>query len=386
MSRRFFFVTFVICVSIVSTLLVFRGSAVSEPDGASLDAQAPARVTTTTLAPERVILIDELPGRVTAYRRVEIRPQVGGIIKKRFVEGGIQVGAGEILFEIDPALLLADLETAEAGVARALAAVEHARRGFERADALLASNATSRKDHDDARNGLTMAQANLAEARAVFRRRQLDLDFATIRSPIKGYVGRALADEGALASTSSQTELAVVQELDRVYVDLRLPATKLDGLQSAAEQRLGPVEILDAEGKPHPRPGTLVLSDVTVDTGTGNATVRVEVENPGLRLLPGMYVRARIPRGRLPDALLVPEDAVVRNGVGGAQIVVVAGDGRAERRDVILGDAIGRRLVVTSGLKAGEVIIVLGQDRVQDGMAVNPVTASQDAAPATDRL
>jgi multidrug efflux system membrane fusion protein len=129
-----------------------------------------------------------------------------------------------------------------------------------------------------------------------------------------------------------------------------------------------------------------VLSDVTVDTETGNATVWIEVENPGLRLLPGMYVRARLPRGLLPDALLVPEDAVIRNGTGGAQIVVVAKDGRAERRDVILGDAIGRRLVVTSGLKAGEVIVIRGQDRVQDGITVNPVTAPQDTALATDKF
>ncbi|PRD43623.1 efflux RND transporter periplasmic adaptor subunit [Phyllobacterium phragmitis] len=386
MSHRILIIAVLVCVSILSVLLIFRGGAVSGSEGASSDAQGPTQVTTATLAPERVVLIDELPGRVAAYRRVEMRPQVGGIIKKRFAEGGTQVEAGEILFEIDPALLLADLETARAGLTRAEGAVEHARRGLERAEALVASNATSRKNYEDARNELATAQANLAEARAVFRRRQLDLDFATIRSPIKGYVGRALADEGALASTSSQTELAVVQELDRVYVDLRLPAAKLDGLQSAAEQGLGPVEILDAEGKPHPRPGTLVLSDVTVDTGTGNATVRIEVENPGLRLLPGMYVRARIPRGLLPDALLVPEDAVVRNGAGGAQIVVVAGDGRAERRDVVLGDAIGRRLVVTSGLKAGEVIVIRGQDRLQDGMTVTPVTASQDAAPATDKL
>ena len=187
-------------------------------------------------------------------------------------------------------MLLADLETARAGLTRAEGAVEHARSGMKRADVLIASKAVSRKDYDDARNDLTTAQANLAEARAVFHRRQLDLDFATIRSPIKGYVGRTLADEGALAS--SQTELAVVQELDRVYVDLRLPATKLDGVAVCRREGLGPVEILNADGKPHPRPGTLVLSDVTVDPGTGNAMVRVEVENPGLKLLPGMYVRA----------------------------------------------------------------------------------------------
>ncbi|MCF1504205.1 efflux RND transporter periplasmic adaptor subunit [Afifella sp. H1R] len=386
MSPRLSIIAFGLCAAGLSLFLMFRGEAGSELQSASSEAQGPTQVTTVTLAPERVVLIDELPGRVAAYRRVEIRPQVGGIIKKRFAEGGTQVEAGDILFEIDPALLLADRETARAGVTRAEGALEHTQRGLKRAEKLVASKATSRKDYEDALNELTMAQANLAEARAVFHRRQLDLDFATIRSPIKGYVGRTLADEGALASTSSQTELAVVQELDRVYVDLRVPATKLDGLQRAARQGLGPIEILDAEGRPHPRPGKLVLSDVTVDTGTGNTTVRVEVENPGLRLLPGMYVRARLPRGLLPDALLVPEDAVVRNGAGEAQIVVVADDGRASRRDVVLGDAIGRRLVVTSGLKAGEAIVVRGQDRVQDGMSVKRVAATQAASPATDKL
>jgi membrane fusion protein, multidrug efflux system len=386
MPHRLSVAAFAICFSVFSFLLVYRGGAVSAPENASSNVQGSTQVTTAQIVPERVVLIDELPGRVAAYRRVEIRPQVGGLIKKRLAAGGTQVEAGEVLFQIDPALLLADLETARAGLTRAEGAVEHTRRGLKRAEALVASNATSRKSYEDASNELATAQANLAEAQAVFRRRQLDLDFTIIRSPIKGYVGRALADEGALASTSSQTELAVVQELDRVYVDLRLPAAKLDGLQSAAEQGLGPVEILDSEGKPHPRPGKLVLSDVTVDPGTGNAMVRVEVENPGLRLLPGMYVRARLPRGILADALLVPEEAVVRNGAGAAQIMVVAGDGRAERRDVVLGDAIGGRLVVTSGLKAGETIVIRGQNRVQDGTRVSPVLASQDAAPVTGKL
>jgi multidrug efflux system membrane fusion protein len=383
MPHRLSVTAFVICVSVFSLLLIYRGVADSAPESASSNIQGPTQVTTAHVVPGRVVLMEELPGRVAAYRRVEIRPQVGGIIKKRLAEGGTRVEAGEILFQIDPAVLLADLETARAGVTRAEGAVEHARSGLKRAEALVARNAVSRKDYEDAQNELTTAQANLAEARAVFRRRQLDVDFATIRSPITGYVGRTLSDEGALAS--SQTELAVVQELDRVYIDLRLPATKLDGVQSATEQGLGAVEILDADGKPHPRPGKLVLSDVTVDPGTGNAMVRIEVENPGLRLLPGMYVRARLPRGSLPDALLVPEEAVLRNGADAAKIVVVSADGRAERRDVRLGDAIGGRLVVTSGLKAGEIIVIAGQDRVQDGIRVSPVTASSDAALVADK-
>ncbi|AMM87133.1 efflux RND transporter periplasmic adaptor subunit [Martelella sp. AD-3] len=380
MSHRLSFIVILVGIAALGLFLISRPGAVSQPEDPSAYAGGPAQVTTLKLEPERVVLTDTFPGRVAAYRRIEIRPQVTGIIKKRLAEGGTQVEAGQVLFEIDPAPLEADFETAKAGVMRAEGALAHARQEIARAKALMAENVTSRKNYEQAQNDLTTAEANLAEAQAVAHRKMLDLDFATIRSPIKGYVGRTLSDEGALAS--SQTELAVVQELDRVYVDLRLPATKLDGVQSAAEQGLGPVEILDADGKPHPRPGRLVLSDVTVDPGTGNAMVRVAAENPGLGLLPGMYVRARLPRGVLPDALLVPEEAVVRAGAGEAQIAVVTVDGRAERRDVALGEAIGGRLVVTSGLKAGETIIIRGQDRVQDGARVSPVIAARDAAPA----
>lgn len=375
------------CVFVILLVLFFRDGGAPDIEVAASEVEAPTAVTTKKLVPERVVLIDEFPGRVTAYQRVEIRPQVGGVIKKRLAEGGTQVQVGQILFELDPALLLADLETARAGVTRAQAAADHAQQAFKRAETLIASNATSQKNYEDARNELATAKANLAEAKAVFHRRQLDLDFATIRSPINGYVGRALADEGSLASTSSQTELAVVQELDRVYVDLRLPAPKLDELQFAAEQGLGPVEILDADGNPHPYPGAMVLSDVTVDPGTGNAMVRVEVENPGLRLLPGMYVRARMPRGVLADALLVTEDTVVHKGGGKAELVVVNSDGRAKRRDVVLGETIGGQLAVTSGLKAGETIVIRGQDRLQDGMMVTQLAStSQDGASAPGNL
>ena len=383
MSHRPSFIVIILCVAALSLFLICRGGAVSQPESFLPQERKPAQVTVQKIAAQRIVLSEVFPGRVAAYRRVEIRPQVTGIVKKRFAEGGTEVEAGEVLFEIDPAPLLADLETARAGVTRAEGALAHARQGLARSKALVEVKATSRKDYEDARNALTTAEANLAEARAMFQRRRLDLDLATVRSPIRGYVGRTLVDEGALAS--SQTELAVVQELDRVYVDLRLPAAKLDGVQTAADEGLGPVQILNAAGVPHQRPGKLVLSDVTVDPGTGDATVRVEVENPGLRLLPGMYVRAKLPLGVLSDALLVPEEAITRTGAGGARIVVVTGEGRAERRDVVLGGAIGGRLIVTTGLRAGEMVVVRGQDRVQDGMSVRPVVASQDAAPAVEK-
>lgn len=371
------------CLVIAKLAMLTQSRPASEAELAFSKDQVSA--VTAKIYRESVIITDELPGRVLAFNRVEIRPQVSGIIRKKVVEAGSRVSAGQILFEIEPALFLADMETARAALTRAESALEHARSGFQRAEALLASKAASQKNYEDARNDMTVAQANLAEARAVFNRRQLDLDFATIRSPIDGYVGRTVADEGSLASISGQTELAVVQQLERVYVDLRLPATKLDAVQFAAEEKIGQIEILRADGKPYSYSAKLVLSDVTVDAVTGNATIRVLVENPELQLLPGMFVRAQVPSGLLSDVILVPEYALVRTGGDDASLMVVNPDGRAERRKITLGEAIGRRVVVKSGLQSGETIVIRGQDRLQDGMLVN-TDHSANATTVKDKI
>lgn len=366
-------------------ILAMTGNIRHSSNAEVVSSEEQVRAVTAKVNRESVVITDELPGRVLAFTRVEVRPQVNGIIKKKVVEAGSRVSAGQTLFEIEPALFLAELETARAAFARAESALEHARSGFQRAEALLASKAASLKNYEDARNNLMTAQANLAEARAVFHRRQLDLDFATIRSPIDGYVGRTVADEGSLASISGQTELAVVQQLERLYVDLRLPATKLDAVQFAAEEKIGQIEILRADGKPYSYPAKLVLSDVTVDAVTGNATIRVLVENPELQLLPGMFVRAQVPSGLLSDVILVPEYALVRTGGDDASLMVVDPDGRAKRRKITLGEAIGRRVVVKSGLQPGETIVIRGQDRLQDGMLVN-ADHSPNATTVKDKI
>lgn len=347
--------------------------------------EKPVQLTVTRLEPERLVLHEELSGRVAAWRRVEIRPQVGGLILERLVNEGTRVAAGDVLFRIDPAPLKADLATAEAGLARAIATEAHARRALERSDALLAKDVISDEKNETARNDLMLARASLSEARAVVERRRLDVGFAVLRAPVPGYVTGGLADIGGLAVSGGERALAVVQDLDRVYVDLRLPAAQLAAIKSAAEKGLGPVEIITDRGKPHPQPGQVKFSDVAVDPGTGNASVRVEVANPGLALLPGMYVRARLPRDLLPKALLIPEDAVLRTVVGGAQVVVVSGDGEAARRDITLGDTIGGRVLVTSGLAAGEVVAVRGQDRVPEGATVLAVFARADTASMAEK-
>lgn len=384
-NRHIYIFAVVIGGFLFIAILAMTGNIRLSSNAEVVSSEEQVRAVTAKVNRESVVITDELPGRVLAFTRVEVRPQVSGIIKKKVVEAGSRVSAGQTLFEIEPALFLAELETAQAAFTRAESALEHARSGFQRAEALLASKAASLKNYEDARNNLTTAQANLAEARAVFHRRQLDLDFATIRSPIDGYVGRTVADEGSLASISGQTELAVVQQLERLYVDLRLPATKLDAVQFAAEEKIGQIEILRADGKPYSYPAKLVLSDVTVDAVTGNAMIRVLVENPELQLLPGMFVRAQVPSGLLSDVILVPEYALVRTGGDDASLMVVDPDGRAKRRKITLGEAIGRRVVVKSGLQPGETIVIRGQDRLQDGMLVN-ADHSPNATTVKDKI
>ena len=197
---------------------------------------------------------------------------------------------------------------------------------------------------------------------------------ATLNAPITGYIAAGAAEIGALATPGNERPLAVLQDLDRVHIDLRLPATQLAAIRAAAAAGLGDVEILGDADRPHPARGRLDFADTVIDPGTGTVTLRVTVANPGLALLPGQYVRARLPRGQVPAALLVPEEAVLRDSAGGAQIVVVSGGSRAERRPVTLGERLGGRVIVTTGLHPGETVAVLGQDRVAEGPAVAVAT------------
>ena len=333
-----------------------------------------AQVTVETMRPETVVLSEELSGRVAALQRVEIRPQVSGVILQRMVSEGARVAAGDPLFHIDPAPFQADLDMAEASLARAKAALDHAVRAAERSDGLLEKNAVSVERNDSAHNDLAVAKAGLAEAEALVARRRLDLQFATLRAPISGYVASGLADPGGLAAPGGERAMAIVQDLDRVYVDLKLRAGLLDDILHASRAGLGVVEVTTGQEGAAKIPGQLRFSDVIVDPGTGNISVRVQVENPGRALLPGMFVRASLPRGVKPDALLVPEEAILRKGGGEAQLVVVSDSGEAARRDVTLGERVANRIIITQGLAAGERVAVQGQDRVPDGMSI-PVTA-----------
>lgn len=379
MTRRSLSIPLVLAMLAGSLPLVLSTASAAQTQEVEPGLSAP--VTVETLRPERVVLESELSGRVAPHQRVEIRPQIGGLILERPAQEGARVAAGDVLFRIDPAPLKADLGTAEAALARAEAAAFLAQTAAARSNALLASKAVSLAKNDEAQNNLTQANASLAEARAMVERKRLDLEFATLRAPINGYVAAGLADVGGLAAPGGERALAVLQGLDKVYVDVRLPASDLDAVLQAAENGLGSVAIAKDRGQV--LQGKLRSSDVIVDPGTGNISVRIEVDNPDLTLLPGMFVRARVPVGLLPDALLIPEEAVLRTGGGAAQVVIVRADGKATRRLVTLGDRVGNRIVITSGVEPGETVVVMGQDRVPDGisMPVSVLVAAKPAAP-----
>jgi multidrug efflux system membrane fusion protein len=359
-------------------VLVVAGCKGETTAAASTDA-ARVVVATTMANPETVTLVDELPGRVAAFRTAEIRPQVGGIIEKRRFEQGSEVEAGQTLFEINPEPFKAEVASAAAALQRAQARLARSQAKFDRARQLLPTNAISHAGYDDALADLADTKAGVAEAQATLDRRRLDLGFATVRAPIGGRIGPELVSEGALVSASGVNALALIQQIDQVYVDVRQPAAQIDIIRAAAQSgqleatAKVPVAILAASGEPYPVSGRALFSDISVDPGTGNVTVRVQVANPQRLLLPGMYVRARLPRGVRTNVLLVPQEAVIRDPAGRPQLIVLGDANMPERRVVDLGEFVERRYIVKSGLKSGERVVVQGQERVQDGVPVEAV-------------
>ena len=340
---------------------------------------AVARVATLTVQPRRVVVYEELPGRVSARRTAEIRPQVSGIVRKVLFKEGSEVSAHQPLFEIDPAPFAADVEAASAVLARAEADELNASLKHDRIKALAESRTATAAALGDAKAALAQARASVAEARANLTRRLLELAHATVTSPIAGRVGQALITEGGLATAGATNPMAVVQQLDHLFLDVHQPSMRREALEEAlangqADEAGGlPVDILTITGKPYEYQGTIRFSDSAVDPGTGSITIRVEVPNPYDQLLPGMYLRARLPRSVHPNALTVPQEAIVRDSSGRPQLTVVGADKSAWRRNVELGPLVDRQYVILSGISAGDEVVVRGQDRATDGMKLQTV-------------
>jgi membrane fusion protein (multidrug efflux system) len=346
-------------------------------------APPPVEVGVVTLAPTPVTLTKELPGRTSAYRVAEVRARVNGIVLKRLFKEGSDVKEGQALFLIDPAPYRAALEGAKAQLARAQATLASNRTQAQRYTELVADNAVSRQEYETATAALKASEADVAAGRAAVDTARINLGYTTVTSPVSGRIGRSNVTEGAYVQAAQATLLATVQQLDPVYVDvtqssvevLRLRRDLADGKLQSAGKDQAKVKLVLEDGREYALPGALQFADVTVDPSTGSIAMRALFPNPRAELLPGMFVRARIEQGVNPEALLVPQQAVTRDQKGQATVLVVNAQRKVERRPLVTDRAVGDAWLVTSGVKAGEQVIVEGLQKVRPGAEVRPVAA-----------
>ncbi len=357
-----------------------------------------AEVGIVTVSSERVVLTTELPGRTSAHLIAEVRPQVNGILVGRDFAEGSEVKAGSMLYLIDPTQYLATYEEAKAAVVVAEANVPALRARVERLKGLVAIHAVGEQDYDDAMSSLARAEASIVAARAAAESARINVSYTPVRAPISGRIGRSAVTVGALVSAYQPTPLAVIQQLDPIYVDvtqasadiLRLAQRVESGLLQADSRHGANVKLLLEDGRPYAHEGRLQFRDVSVDQATGSVILRLVFPNPDRTLLPGMFVRAVVEEGQNDAAILAPQQGITRNVRGEPTALVVNADGNVEPRLLEVDRAIGTNWLVTKGLAPGDRVIVEGVDKVRPGMPVHAVPAgaaptAQTPQPAANR-
>jgi membrane fusion protein (multidrug efflux system) len=341
----------------------------------------PAEVGVVTVTPGDVALVTELPGRLEASRVAQVRARAAGIVQRRLFREGSDVRAGQALFTIDPAPYAAAHASAQAALARAQANLGQAAALAERYKPLVEANAISKQEYANAVAAQKQGEAEVAAARAAVQTAQINLGYASVTAPISGRIGRALVTEGALVGQGEATPLAVIQQINPMYVNFTQPASEVLNLRRALEQgRLkravgaegALVRVVLEDGTEHASPGRLLFSDLSVDPTSGQITLRAEVPNPGGALLPGLYVRVRLEQAKAGNAVLLPQQAVTRSAQGDT-VMVVASDGQVSPRPVKVGASQAGQWVILEGLKPGEQVIVDGFQKLRPGAAVKPV-------------
>jgi membrane fusion protein (multidrug efflux system) len=370
-------------------------AACGDKPAATASAPPPPEVGIVTVAPTRLALTTELPGRLEASRVAQVRARVPGIVLKRTFTEGSNVKAGEVLFRIDPAPLQATFASTQATVAKAEANLAQSTLKVQRYKPLVDTNAISKQEFDDALTAQKQATADLATAKATRQSAGLNLGYATVTAPIAGRIGRAQVTEGALVGQGEATPLATVQQVDPIYVNLtqsstdilRLRRAMASGKLQAAGQNAARVTLVTEDGQVYPQSGKLLFSDLSVDESSGAITLRAEFPNPGRFLLPGMYVRARLEQAVNDAALTVPQQAVQRT-TDGATVLVVGADNKVTARPIKTETSQGNLAIVSAGLNPGDRVIVEGLQKAKPGSTVKTVAwvapaAPDAAAPAT---
>jgi membrane fusion protein (multidrug efflux system) len=340
----------------------------------------PPEVGVVTTKFETVALQTELPARVEPVRVAQVRARVNGVVLKRLFTEGSEVKEGQSLFQIDPAPYQAQLAATQADLGRAQATLTQATAQAERYKPLVEANAISKQEYTNAVAAQKQAEAAVAASRAQVRIAQINSGYASVNAPISGRIGRALVTEGALVSATEGTELAVIQQTNSMYLNITQSASEVQRLRKQAGANGGaakdvPVTVMLDDGTELPTRGRLLFSDVTVDPGTGQVTLRATVPNPDNALLPGQYVRVRIAQAQVPNGIIVPQQAVTRGGAQGDTLMVVGADNKPTPRTVKIASQQGSDWVVTEGLKEGERVMVDGFQKLQMLPPGTPVKA-----------
>jgi len=342
----------------------------------------PRAVQVVAVQPQRYDLASSLPGRVEPMRVAEVRARVAGIVLSRNFEEGADVKAGDVLFRIDPAPFKAALSRAQGELAKADAALSDAQAVLRRYTPLVKIEAVSQQDFDTASAAVKSAQAARRSAQADVETAQLNLDYATVKAPISGRIGRAQVTEGALVGQNEATVMAKIQQLDPIYVDFTQPVADMLRMREAMQTgELGQEEGADIsisiDGADRTRSGRLLFSDIAVDRGTGQVSLRGEFANPDVLLLPGMYVRVQTRQGVDPQAILVPQRAVTRSTDGKPQVLLVGEGDVVQTRLVRTGTMRGADWHILEGLSAGDRVIVGGVNAAVPGQKVSVTPAPQ---------
>jgi membrane fusion protein (multidrug efflux system) len=368
--------------ALAATLVIF----ISGCDKKAPPPPPPPQAGFITIKPRPVSWTTQLPGRTDAEMTADVRPQVSGLILKRLFTEGDEVTAGQQLYQIDPATYQASYDTALATLAYDQAALTTARIKARRYKPLAAAQAISQQDYDDAAAGAAEAVANVASARASVEQALINLNYTKVRSPISGHIGASSVTPGALVTASQTTVLATVTQLDPIYVDVEEPSTMRLQLQQGfingniKKDSNGdvPVGLQLEDGSMYNLKGALQFTEVTVDESTGTVLLRATFPNPDHFLLPGMYVHAVLSQGVHQNGIVVPQQAVSHNTHGDATVLLVGGGNKVLLRIIQTGAAVNNQWVVTSGLKAGDRVIMDGLTGLDPGVTVTPVA---EAAP-----
>jgi membrane fusion protein (multidrug efflux system) len=380
-----FYFPLVFCAALAALL---AGCSQSPQAAAGAPQAGEPEVTAVTVAPQPVTLTTVLSGRTSAYLVADVRPQVSGIVQKRLFTEGSDVKEGELLYQIDPATYQAAYDNAKAALTKTEANAQAIRLKAERYDILSKANVVSRQDNDDAQAARGQAEADVTAAKAALETAHINLSYTRVTAPVAGRIGKSSVTPGALVTASQAAALSTIQQIDPIYVDvtqssgdlLRLKRDLASGRLTKTGADGARVKLLFEDGSAYPLEGVLQFSDITVDQSTGVITLRAVFPNPGHDLLPGLFVRAVLEEGVDEQAILAPQQAVSRDSKGAPLVMLVGPGGVVEPRPIEVGRIVGDNWLVTSGLAAGERVIVEGLQKIRPGAKVKVLEAAAPTA------